>query len=54
MNSRSLIHTEMMNKLFRQLRQQSMAGRLQRDFRQFNRPLQGQFPGQIKNIRRRY
>ena len=54
MNARSLIHTEMMNKLFRQLRQQSMAGRLHRDFRQFNRPLQGQFPGQIKNIRRRY
>jgi len=53
-DARSLIHTEMMNQLFRQLRQQSMAGRSQRDFRQFNRPPQGQFPGQIKNIRRRY
>lgn len=51
---RSLIHTEMMNRLFRQLREQSMAQRLHKNLREFNRPPIGQLPGQMKNIQRRY
>jgi len=54
LQGRSLIHTEMMNKLLRQLRQQSMVDRMHKNLRDFNRPPTGQIPGQVKHIRRRY